>query len=360
MNGTKLTLIATKSCDVTQVKVVDRSTTVESFNEEPNQTWILAGMGVVATGLGASLMTGAVQTDPEKPSKDRSTGIALTAGGVAMATVAVVDAIRASSSTTSNEEVTLPGNSVKSGVRCSNAPAGRLAVVGKMMDDEVVSLGSTDPLGRLVVDLDAAIPGFYIKHNELMQLAIGDEAVGSVDLSALVKHRAAREFANLDLEVCVKPTTVRSCDHLNRFLGQYPESKEARQVTLVLRASEPAINAMVDSEAWDEVKTSDCARTDFEFAEQQFKACEAARSYRDLYPNGRHAAEVVSMLDAAKARADKLHATAQREEKAQAAKEAAAERAKCEGQCRVICSSRRFADFGTCFSGCVASQQCSL
>jgi hypothetical protein len=25
----------------------------------------------------------------------------------------------------------------------------------------------------------------------------------------------------------------------------------------------------------------------------------------------------------------------------------------------VICSSRRFADFGTCFSGCVASQQCS-
>jgi hypothetical protein len=276
------------------------------------------------------MMTGAVQTAPDHPAKDRNTGIALTAGGVSMVTAAVIDAVRASASTTSNEEVTLPGTPVKHGVKCSNAPAGRLAVVGKLLDDRMVSLGSTDPMGRLVVDLDATIPGYYLTPNEPMQLAVGDEVVGSVDLSGLVEHRAAKDFANLDLDPCVHPENIHSCDHLNRYVGQYPESKEAREVRKVLKASDPLINTMVDDGAWYEVKTSDCARTDDEHAQQQFEACEDARHYRDQFPNGKHFEE-----------------------------EEAAEKARCHGQCRVICSSRRFADFGTCFSGCVASQQCS-
>lgn len=359
ISGTKLTLIATKSCDLTQVKVVDRTTTIESFNESPNTSWMIAGTGAVAIGLGASMMGGAVQTAPEHPTKDRNTGIALTAGGVAMVTAAVIDAIRASATTTSNEEVKLPGAKVKQGVACSDAPAGRLAVTGKLLDDRIVSLGSTDPMGRLTVDLNAAIPGYYLTPHEPMQIAVGDEVVGSVDLSGLVEHRAAQEFANLDLEPCVHPTKVYSCDHLNRFVGQYPESKEAREVTRVLRASEPLINALVDDEAWAEVTASDCGRTDHAEAQQQFVACEAARNYRDQFPSGKHAEEVSKLLDSAKARADKLHLAAQKAEKAEAAKEAGAEKAKCEGQCRVICSSRRFADFGSCFQGCVASQQCS-
>ncbi len=113
---------------------------------------------------------------------------------------------------------------------------------------------------------------------------------------------------------------------------------------------------MIDDELWDEVKKSACTRTDFETAQDQLKACEAARNYRDQFPSGKHADEVVTLLDAAKARADKLHAAAERAEKAEAAKEAAAQRATCEGQCRVICSSRRFADSATCFQGCVQAQ----
>ncbi len=360
LSGTQLRLIVTHACDLNEVRVVDRTTTIESFNESPNTSWMIAGTGAVAIGLGASIMTGAVQTAPDHPTKDRNTGIALTAGGVAMVTAAVIDAIRASASTTTNEEVTVPVTAVKHGVKCSNAPAGRLPVVGKLLDDRIVSLGSTDPMGRLTVDLNASIPGYYLTPNEPMQIAVGDEVVGSVVLSDLVNHRAAEDFAKLDLEPCVHPENVHSCDHLNAFVGHYPESREAREVTRVLRGSEAAIKAMVDDEAWAEVTASDCARTDFEYAQEQFKACLAARTYRELYPNGRHAEDVVKLLDAAKARADKLHAAAQKAEKAEAAKEAAAEKAKCEGQCRVICSSRRFADFGSCFSGCVASQQCSL
>lgn len=357
--GTRVTITATKACDVVNTRIVNRTTVVEKYNEEPGKSWLIAGTGVAAIGIGAGMAAGVIQTqeEPENAYKDRGFGILLSAGGVAMVTASIIDAVRASGSTeTPGGEVSVPGATLKRGVPCDVHPAGNATVEGNL-DGEIVTLGTTDPLGRIEVDLHAAIPGYLVvEPTQTLKLTVGGEAAGAVDLKSVAALRASQAFSQLRLDWCTSPKTASACDPLRGFLRDYPDVPQAAQVRAALEIGEPLTNAIDDDESWAEVQASECGNPEIREPQELLKACEAAITYRKVYTNGRHIGEVTKLLDQARARGEKRMDEKERAEKAEAAKEAAAERAKCVGQCKVICSSWRFKDQGSCMEGCLQSQ----
>jgi hypothetical protein len=357
--GTRISITATKACDVINNRVVNRTTVVENYNEEPGKTWLLAGTGVAAMGIGAGMAAGVIQTqeDPKDAHKDKGFGILLSAGGVAMVTASIIDAVRASGSTeTSEGEVAVPGATLKRGVPCDVHPAGNETVEGNL-DGEIITLGTTDPLGRIQVDLHAAIPGYLvIEPTQTLKLSVGGEAAGAVDLKPVAALRASQAFSQLHLDWCTSPKTANACDPLRGFLRDYPDVPQAAEVLAALEIGEPLTNAIDDDDSWAEVQASGCGNPEIKEPQEVLTACEAAITYRKVYTNGRHISEVTKLLDQAHARGEKTMDARERAQKAEAAKEAAAERAKCVGQCKVICSSWRFKDQSSCMEGCLQSQ----
>lgn len=357
--GTRLHLSIDKACDITRVQIVDRTTVVEHFNEESERTWLTAGAGVVGIGAGAGFILDVFETKSgaQDPAKDTNFGVALVGAGVALTTIAIIDAVRASSSTTTPEgEVTVPGAVLKRSVKCEVHPVSGTEVEGTF-GGEVVTLGTTDSMGYLEVDLDAAIPSHIaIERGERMSLSVAKEPAGVVDLSAVGAARSARWYSKLDLKRCEEPTRVDDCDPLRGFLRDYPDAVESPEVRRVLRVGEPRELILLDDQFWSEIQATRCADTSVVDPREIEKSCTEAAQYRKQFPSGRHVTEVTKLLDDADARIKKFYERDERERKAEAAKEEAAEKARCHGQCKVICSSRRFADSGTCFQGCVQAQ----
>lgn len=357
--GTRLHLAIDKACDITRVRVVDRTTVVEHFNEDPQQTWLTAGAGVAGIGAGAGFIFDVFETKSgaQDPSKDTNFGIALVGAGIALTTIAIIDAVRASSSTTTSEgEVTVPGPILKRSVKCDVHPVGGAEVEGTY-SGEVVTLGTTDPMGYLEVDLDAAIPSYLaIEQGDRMKLVVVEELAGTVDLSAVGAARSARLFKQLDLRRCEEARSVQDCQPLQSFLSDYPNASQSQDVRNSLRVGEPRLAIILDDQAWAEVQASRCEDTSVGDPREIEKLCEQARHYKEKFPEGRHTSEVNKLLEQAAARIKKIYAEEERERQAEIAKQEAEEKARCQGQCRVICSSRRFADFGTCFQGCVQAQ----
>lgn len=357
--GTRLHLSVDRACDITRVRVVDRTTVVEHFNEESERTWLTAGAGVAGIGAGAGFILDVFETKSgaQDPSKDTNFGIALVGAGVALTTIAIIDAVRASSSTTTPEgEVTVPGSILKRSVKCEVHPVSGIEVEGNF-GGEVVTLGVTDPLGYLEVDLDAVIPSYLaIERGERMSLSVSKEPAGVVDLSAVGAARSSRWFKKLDLKRCEEATAVDACDPLRGFLRDYPDAAESVEVRKSLQVGEPREVIVLDDQFWSEIQATRCGDASIVDPREIEKSCSEAAQYRKQFSSGRHVAEVTKLLDDADARIKKFYEKDERERKAEAAKEEAAEKARCHGQCKVICSSRRFADSATCFQGCVQAQ----
>ncbi len=367
LDGTRLELVVTRACDQTAVPIVSRTTTVDSYNEQRGGTWFQAGAGLTSIALGIVLVRDAKNTYPDDttsrtyntigPKFERGSGYVAIGTGTLLEAIAIVDAIRASTSeTTPEREVELPGVPSKRGVPCREHPTGSLEVTG-ILQGEAVQLGSTDPTGQLHVDLDGAIADrVVLKRGARLDLIVDGKARGAIELAAVADARAARAFSGLSLEACRRPTDAEACEPLKGFLRDYAEFPQAAPVRAVLLVGEPLISAIEDDEAWAAVKAGDCAKADIVDPDEIVSACESAINYRKVYPDGRHSEEATKLLDQARARVQKSIEAEQRTQSAAAAKEAAVKRKRCQGSCKLDCSHWTVRDFGICLQGCVESR----
>lgn len=201
-NGTDVSIIATRACDLTEQRVLQRTTTVDSFNKQPGTTWFYAGAGLVSAGVGRAFVIDAANTYPNDPNsrlynktgpdQERVWGYALVGTGALLGTVAIIDAIRASSSESTESEVTISGNTVRSDFECASHTAGNAVVMVEVSDNLSTTLGVTDPQGRLHVELDQAFSADVVLPPTILPLRIGGVPAGNLDVSAIRAVRRKR------------------------------------------------------------------------------------------------------------------------------------------------------------------------
>jgi hypothetical protein len=363
LEGTSVSLVAVRDCDLVERPVVRRTTRIESYNASPLTDWMLgaAGAGLVIWG-GATLVdsshvdssdTSSRTYNPVGPAGAVAIGAALSVAGLGLLGLVGVDLVRANREAVSTAIVALDSEPVRRGVACIALPYARAVVTGAV-DKVTFDLGMTDAQGRLSVDLDQALPSDWIvPHAAKMRVALADSDVGNVDLAAVYQVREGRAWAGADPERCGAPKDPEDCGPLRRFVSAYGDGPHGETGRATLTGSEPTRRRLAEATAWKSVNTPACVNgTD---PDAMDRACQMVRMFMSEFPDGAHVKEAEAAAVAGVARARALRAATQRKQQAEQAAEDARERAelqqRCQAQCLVGCSRSFHED--SCLAGCL-------
>lgn len=373
LDGTTLTVRASKVCDAVMRSEVGTTTVQDRYNTDPTTTWAYGLGGIAAAAAGTAILvdSGNVYPDdetsrtynPTGPTKAVAWGTALTATGIALGTIAVVDVLRAQGTETTRTISHRDGDPESRGP-CPNAPLAGAAVTGRASSTgETYRLGDTGPDGRLSVDLDALLPQEFDWSDRRLDVLIDAEPIGHVDLSTVFERRENAAWTALPLAECRNPTTSTSCDSVQRFLDTYPNGPHSAEGAALLKEMSPALSSLGDKESWLSSQSEDCRGGTFETPEEGEQSCRPYREYLKAYPGGAHAGEARKILEAAEKRLSQLRREreaaekkALAEQRAEEARQEAEAKKRCIGRCKVGCSSWRVANQSACFTGCVESQ----
>lgn len=371
-NDGKVTITALQVCETFNVKEIRRTSTRERYNASSGKTWTFGIAGVAATGAGIGMMidSGSVHPNDETSRTYNPTGkgpalgygAAITATGVALTTIAIVDAVRASG----REVVVL--NVEEDGVPkdkggCLGRPASgvevHIASQGSMGADKVLA-GTTDASGSFSLDIGSAIPGSYRWDKKVVDVWVQGQMVGQVDATKVFQEREHAAWAALNKNKCEEPKVSSDCADVEAYLKQYPGGANQMDAEALLKGSEERLERLVDDEAWAAIPfeaRGECVK--FSSQENDPEKCGDFLSYLDARPDGRHSKEAKEVLkDAAIGVANREAIAARKERERMAAieaaekKRAAAEKRQCLAQCNIGCSGHTVSDKAMCSSGC--------
>ena len=400
-DGTTVTLVASRSCDVVERPTIVRTTRTEFENKSAVADWVLAGSGLVLAGVGAGILVdahsvGATGTsgrtyNPVGPTGATVIGISGIALGVGLLAISIVDVVRANNVTVEKQEVTSNGATLKTDVACSNKRSTGAAVSGKV-GETVFDLGKTNLAGKLTVDIDAAVDPTWVvpSPTKTMTILVGESEVATVDLGPLFTAREDRAWQAVAgaVPACASPTTSKACDPVWNFLSKYSAGRHSAEARKIVDDAAPKIRPLADDEMWRDRKddVQACASKKFETPTDVDAACTAAEAYLSSFPDGQHFKEAAAALKTGHARSAALtlelerrqaraealgrqaeaalqeaerrrQAAADAAERTRERQEAAQERTKCEAMCRMGCSSWQFRNnVAMCYSGCVQSR----
>ena len=132
LTGSRLVIQAVQVCDVREEYTNGETRISERVNKSKTLDWALLGAGVAFTGAGISTVADASHVyssdkssqnyNPVGPSNAQAIGFGLTAAGVALLIIPVVDAFRAQGETRELVKVNEDGDVVESGVPCKHSP----------------------------------------------------------------------------------------------------------------------------------------------------------------------------------------------------------------------------------------------
>ena len=374
LTGSRLVVHAMQVCDIREEYTNGETRISERVNKTPVLDYALLGAGIAFTGAGIATVADANHVyssdktsrnyNPVGPNNAQAIGYGLTAVGVALMVVPVVDALRAQGETRELVKVDEPGDVVESGAPCKHSPRASAAVSivrdrqtsGQYSDS--LSIGTTDAAGFLKVDLEPIIPPSVPWADSKYTVVIGSEKAAQLDLRPLVSIREGRAWSALDPSKCANPATSTACEPVVEFLKQYEFGPHTAEAQSLLDEQAIALRKLRDDELWVSSKTSREACVSAKDASplEIDSYCESLKIYLGEFQDGQHATEAKQALEKARKRREALVAEILREEKAVQAKKAADARKKCVAECRVGCSGWRFSDHAACFSGCVESQ----
>lgn len=372
VEGTVLVVEASHVCDTVTRSDLEKTATREKYNADATTTWAMAIAGVAATATGTALLVDSknVYSDDETSRTYNPTGqtkailwgSALTATGVALGTVAIIDVLRAQGEETYVSSDTRDGSPEKRGT-CSNSPLVGATIMGVAMGSGAkFRLGTTKDDGSLKVDLTSALPDDFDWSNRRLEVLIETHSVGEVDLSSTFARREAEAWGALPIASCKKPKESTSCDPVRDFLKRYPNGAHTAEAQDLLDEVEPALQDLYSRETWAALEGEKCRERIFESSADGHAACIPIRAFLKLFPNAFHSNEAQAILKEAEKKMAKLQrdeeAARQRADAAARAEEArlrAAASKRCQGQCKVICSQWRVADPATCLEGCISA-----
>lgn len=362
VEGTTLTLQASYVCNSGSARTYDR--TYELENKTPTTTWIYAGAGIATLGAGTVLLVDSANVAPKDDASRTYNdvgqtnavvyGSALAVAGVALTTIAVIDAISASAEVV-RQETTRDGYEKRPCAKFPlvDAPVSAQLPGGK--SDNAYKLGTTDMYGVLAVDLDTVIPSHHPWKVKNLEVYVQGKASGVIDLSNLLVQREDKAWQELNLDNCRNPRYSVSCEHISDFLEEHPGGPHEMEAQAVLDQARPAINRVFDEELWS-VATSDalpCINLDFKTSETGFKACSGIAQYVKQRPGSQRRKEAEGILKKAEERIAALQKQEAATDKREAVQEQAEERKQCIGRCRVNCSGRHTDDKAGCLLGCI-------
>lgn len=329
LDGTSLTLIAVRDCDLVDRPVVRRTTRIESYNASPVTDWLLA-----AGGTGLAVWGGATLIDsrhvyasdassrtynPIGPAGSVGIGVGLSVAGLGLLALVGVDLVRANREEVTTATVTLDGQPTRRGLACLREPYAGAALIGEV-DKATFALGVTDAQGHLSVDLDQAMPSAWVVPRAArMRVTLANSDIGQVELAAVYQVREARAWANADSERCASPKDPQDCSSLHRFVSAYGDGPHGPAARTILAGSETAIRQLSEGATWKNVDTAGCLKGDDPDA--ILGACQRVRTFIREFPDGAHAKEAEVATRTGEARAVALRAAIQRKQRAAEAAE---------------------------------------
>lgn len=306
--GTAIRVTAARTCDLVEVKEIERTFAQERENPALVPELVLLSVGTIPAGLGAGFLIDSQNVyendrharlyNPSGKTGAIAGGVVLLAWGAVMMAVPLVDFARGMSSEETEEKATENGPVIRRDMPCDQgvAMAGHRSVSGRVPGDSF-PLGQTDASGLFTADLVAVVPSRIFESTRppsSMEVLIDGSVVGKASLEgvAAIQTRTRREM---------------------------------------------------DAGAWSEVDVIACRS-----ASPDHPACDEVRAYVLKFPNGEHIVEARKLLDpstrpsgvqVAASPEDIAKAEAARkaaEAAAEAARKAAAEacRKKCEAACK--------------------------
>jgi predicted cobalt transporter CbtA len=384
LDKTILTVTVGAACVRRGVRTTTITETRDNVNNSSGVDWFLAGTGAVALGTGAVLVadapgtypndTSSRQYNPTGPGTERALGVGLIVLGAIVTGIAGYDAISASGSETTKRTVEEPQEAKGKPFPCDSYPKAGYGILLKAKDAEI-TIGKTDNKGILRVDLvDALPPTSQLPTRRTMTVMVAGSDVATIDIGAVLVAREDAAWKRLSLPACQQPSSSSGCSAVEAFLAEYPDGAHAKEAQNLLVASRPKLAVLADDEAWAAAGGEYCADPKATNLDVLEAACSRVDGYILNHPGGGHVAEAKKALKVgeprlARLRADekraeenaeaekkRAEAEAKRKVEAEARAEAAKERARCVGECQVLCSSRGFRDPISCVNGCIASK----
>lgn len=413
VEGTEISVTTKRLCNYRDRRTVRRTTTRERVNESQGTDYALGGLGLVAIGTGVGFVVDAKSVHPNEknsqnynpvgPDNARMIGYGLIGTGAIATTIAIVDVVRSEGEDVDVEEIQLDPEVTQRNVACKNAPYPDARVVGKLtaipvreglwldralVGPQEIELGRTNERGLLQVDVAELLPAnlVLVPDKTTMDIFVKEQKLGTVDLARVFQRRRDAAWKSVDLNACREPSSSTACDSVKKYLDHYPEGKRASEAEQVLAKAQERLARHADDEAWNQAQAdvAGCTSGPVDSPSGVDALCSRIENYASKFPSGAHTQQARAALKKASDRRAKLQAKldkqerdgaaktereakaaeqaearrvreAERRQKAEEAKEAAARRARCEGECKVACSSR-WRNITMCLQGCIQSR----
>jgi hypothetical protein len=303
-HGFQVTLAISHRCDITEKRTVRRTTEQRFVNETPARDWIFGisggallvagGVFFIDSGNVAAQDRASMDYNPVGPALPRTVGIGLLAVGAALASIATVDIVRANTRVADTKTVTVDGK-IDRGVACPESPFPSAAITARYQGRSF-DLGTTDPRGRLELDLDAALPqdAGLVRGEPFLFLDVEGVELARIEVLAVVAHREERTWTTLPRAACRDPQKASDCDPVKAFLSAYGEGPHAGEARELLASAEPRLRRLADEETWRTADVSACVNG--KPRKDGSESCDGVRKYLKTFPDGRHRVEAELIL----------------------------------------------------------------
>jgi hypothetical protein len=248
--GTSVKVHVVKTClqNDREMSKVERIQERQHFNETPLNDWYAGVGGGVSLALGLTMIAApstfgnSDATNPNGLSSKQVTGsgVALTALGVALLVIPVVDAVRASGAEQRTTVEWVRGPVVRRDIPCKGSPLSDAQLA--LATTPPVFLGGTDADGNAEVDLQRVVRD-VAPARENVDVLLEGKPIGQIDLTPLAEMRENSEWTKVDTSGCASEASPEACGSLLLFLRLFPASQHVADADVALTAYRTKLKA---------------------------------------------------------------------------------------------------------------------
>lgn len=258
-SGTELRIKAAQTCDLVEVKEIERTYAKERENEAIVPELVLFSLGTVPAGLGVAFIVDSknVYDDDRHARQYNATGklgavasgAVLLAWGVAMMAVPLVDFARSAGSDEDEEKVTENGPVLRRDIPCQAgvSPAPHRSISGRVPGD-FFPLGQTDAAGSFKADLVLVVPSRIFESSNppaSMEVLIDKTLVGKASLAG-IDEKQGRDFrerdegawSEVDVIACRSASPDHpACNEVRAYVLKFPNGAHIQEARKLLDPS---------------------------------------------------------------------------------------------------------------------------